>query len=1210
MKHFIFCCSISLIINVSYGQGSICSNNFKEDFEGYSNGSLFVSQVRQIGNTCWTTWDCINGSNNVQDVKILNNSSSGNYINIYALNSNGGPDDIVRYLGNKTSGRYELTFDIRVRPGKCALYSMLHNFICNDPNNSDYAFTTRFYNGYIQVQLGQSNYYTNLTNYSSNTWIGVKHIIDLDTKTIYFYPNTKYGYYYTWSFDASNRINRNNTLGAIDFWAHSNSDYDIDNIQLTSNSNQSETFNVFPNTVLLKDGCNPSTFCFNITSNTNWSINAPAWLNLSPVSGSGNSLICGSTSSNPSASNRSATINFSYGINNNQGSPLVVTQEGCGQPKYCYFDPPSLSYLCNGGILNANLLSNDSWNYSSKPNWIQIKNSDLAGSGSKIIEITADQNNSISRSGIIKYSCGSTFVDLYVSQAACSQSISSNPSSISIDCKKQTFNALITSTANWQIQDKPSWVNDIQPASGFPPNTYITIGSDANNATTSRSGIIKISYGSPSSIYSIPIFQDACPVNNSCYVIPSLLNVGDFDSTYTLDIYSNTFWSYVSGETNWLTVSPKSGSPTKVKIQVIANPYPSPRSTRIVFTCGATGSTFSLDINQSANNCIFSISPNPINVESYGVIDTPLTLNSTSNWFLSYNDPDSEPSSNYFGGVSVMDKKGTLTIKPNTSFQPRLLKLTYSYCQNSKEYELIINQKGNKIIANPPWVVNKTALTHTVIIDKNLQSDIFGNPLDLGDWIGFFYKDDTLSCAGEGQWLGGDLPILVYGDDPITATQDGFKKSQTFIVKIRKYNTQNNISTKTEYYQPNGNPWTSSDKFTDGGLSGIYFIKADNCIKLPVHFGNSLISSYIKPLDPNMLNIFKQSNTSIRTIVDDSGQVTLPWNNFNSIGNWNYKKAYKISASFESLISDAFCGDKIVPENEKISIIANQVSFIPYLRDNIRSVDSEFSKYKDKILWMKDEDLNTLLLPQANLVWGDLEPFKGYVIKARSSFDLIYSPNFKNNETQLRSNSDNYQYGDYFETDFSLTTNGTILVIPEALAKLYFNLNDEIAVFNKLGQVCGSSKYNGGNFVLKIWGDNPLTEKFDGLLVGEYLIFKKYNLLSNSIEEIQFSFIDNIVPAFDPNNMFIASEVLENKKDLINVFPNPANDLIYITGLLNAKSLHLINNMGIKVRTIQNRDFKNVLELDINALESGSYILQINLKDKNRIVYKKVLVFK
>ncbi|MEO6190790.1 MAG: BACON domain-containing carbohydrate-binding protein, partial [Saprospiraceae bacterium] len=526
--------SLNIIGNA---QTSICSSNFNETFEGYSLGSSFVNQVRQSGNICWSTWDCNNYINNPQDVQIKNGSPNGNYINFYALYSNGGPDDIVRYLGNKTSGKYTLTFDLRVKSGKCAIFSLLHNFICNDPNNSDYAFTIKYASGYVYVQIGQSTYYQNLTTYLSNSWFTVKLVFDLDTKQIYFTPTTKYSYTYSWAFDASSTPYRNNSLGAIDFWTHSNADYDIDNFQFSSQSNQMETFDANPRYISINNGCDPSTFCVHISSNTSWIVNAPTWLNIAPLSGNGNTDICGTFGANPSSMSRTATINFTYGPNNLQGNQVIVTQSGCAQPNYCSFDPPSITFSPNGSSQSATILSNGSWMLTNLPSWIHISTNDSKGSNTKNINLTVDPNNSgTARCDNVTYYCGSNgpSFNLYVCQNSLIENFNTNCTVINTKCDAIDIQCTFTSTTKWVTIDKPSWV-DINPLNGNPPSTPVKISIKQNSTQSSRNGNIIISYGS-GLVFTIPVSQDPCQINNYCYFDPSFLSVDETAKSYNVSI--------------------------------------------------------------------------------------------------------------------------------------------------------------------------------------------------------------------------------------------------------------------------------------------------------------------------------------------------------------------------------------------------------------------------------------------------------------------------------------------------------------------------------------------------------------------------------------------------------------------------------------------------------------------------------------------------
>ncbi|MBK6822609.1 MAG: BACON domain-containing protein [Saprospiraceae bacterium] len=228
-----------------------------------------------------------------------------------------------------------------------------------------------------------------------------------------------------------------------------------------------------------------------------------------------------------------------------------------------------------------------------------------------------------------------------------------------MDCKSQTRTLLFTSTSDWQLQDKPSWVQSVQPSSGFPLNTNVTISILPNNSPNSRNDFITISYGTPSQTYKIPISQKPCPINNYCFFDPSILNIDEYDSTFTVKVNSNSTWSYNTGELSWVTVNPKIGSGSgQITISVSANSTNQSRSTKLVFNCGTSGNTFSLDVIQAMNSCSFSAIPNTIMIGvNGGVIDT-LKINSSSTWFRCDNESDISTDNNLIGGPLVKDRIG------------------------------------------------------------------------------------------------------------------------------------------------------------------------------------------------------------------------------------------------------------------------------------------------------------------------------------------------------------------------------------------------------------------------------------------------------------------------------------------------------------------------------------------------------------------------
>ncbi|MEO6692813.1 MAG: T9SS type A sorting domain-containing protein, partial [Saprospiraceae bacterium] len=357
----------------------------------------------------------------------------------------------------------------------------------------------------------------------------------------------------------------------------------------------------------------------------------------------------------------------------------------------------------------------------------------------------------------------------------------------------------------------------------------------------------------------------------------------------------------------------------------------------------------------------------------------------------------------------------------------------------------------------------------------------------------------------------------------------------------------------------------------------------------------------------NMLNMFLPYKKNISTIIDDSGRVCLPYSGYNTIGNWNYKKAYKISTSSGYTMQNVFCGKKIVPENEVLSMRFPELNFIPYLRDSPKPIKDELLKYANKIKYVKDLDASTFYYPDASINYGELEPFKGYVLLAKTPFNLTYSANF-NSPITREGKKFKYTDGIFFRTKFSLTHNATVLVITKDIAAQFLKLGDEIAVFNELNEICGSSIYSGEeSFLLKIWGDNEITSEKDGLVNSESMIFKKFSSSSKSISELDFSFSDNNINRFDPNIVYMVSSVEVKGTKSISIYPNPTKESIFISGPSSMEAIEIINNLGqLKLKVI-NKDNSKLIKISTSGLIPGNYYIRVTNSDSGPLV-KKIMI--
>ncbi len=112
--------TISALANpMEGGEITIGKVLFSEPFEEYVVGNQIATEASANGHAWWTTWSDAPGSEEDGTVAVIDNKKCGHFTY--------GNDQVLR-LGNKTSGIYNLEFDIMVPEGKCGYFNVLHNF--------------------------------------------------------------------------------------------------------------------------------------------------------------------------------------------------------------------------------------------------------------------------------------------------------------------------------------------------------------------------------------------------------------------------------------------------------------------------------------------------------------------------------------------------------------------------------------------------------------------------------------------------------------------------------------------------------------------------------------------------------------------------------------------------------------------------------------------------------------------------------------------------------------------------------------------------------------------------------------------------------------------------------------------------------------------------------------------------------------------------
>lgn len=210
-----------LFLLVSVCVFSVCKLNaqiiFQDDFDSYIADSIIDPQSPH-----WTGWGNALTSAYVSDDTAASGNNSLKIWNASVPGSNVDLSDIIYHLGNKTSGRYLLTFKVYVPShvngvGAGTYWNMLHVYN-NSAASVEWAFQVflRPIGQLSRVEVGRAIFAIPV---QYDKWVKVAHIVDLDRDL--------HDFYYDGQLIMSQRFsqqpfNTNGTLqlAAIDFFAH------------------------------------------------------------------------------------------------------------------------------------------------------------------------------------------------------------------------------------------------------------------------------------------------------------------------------------------------------------------------------------------------------------------------------------------------------------------------------------------------------------------------------------------------------------------------------------------------------------------------------------------------------------------------------------------------------------------------------------------------------------------------------------------------------------------------------------------------------------------------------------------------------------------------------------------------------------------------------------------------------------------------------
>ena len=202
-----------------------------------------------------------------------------------------------------------------------------------------------------------------------------------------------------------------------------------------------------------------------------------------------------------------------------------------------------------------------------------------------------------------------------------------------------------------------------------------------------------------------------------------------------------------------------------------------------------------------------------------------------------------------------------------------------------------------------------------------------------------------------------------------------------------------------------------------------------------------------------------------------------------------------------------------------------------------------------------------------------------------------------------------------FKSQVNKTPFNMTMAIPTHAWNFEPELLSEVLAFDSNGLLVGSSVYNGENFSLAIWEDDPTTDEKDGMYVDEKITFKYWSSDKEYFEDLDINF-ELGDEYYESNGLaalsFIDLSTYSDKHTYSSTYPNPFTDCIntnfylFNTDLVNISIYDLRGNLVSNLYNGSLEKGMHNLKFPTSSINVGSYIISIHSNNfqEDRLISK------
>jgi type IX secretion system substrate protein len=369
----------------------------------------------------------------------------------------------------------------------------------------------------------------------------------------------------------------------------------------------------------------------------------------------------------------------------------------------------------------------------------------------------------------------------------------------------------------------------------------------------------------------------------------------------------------------------------------------------------------------------------------------------------------------------------------------------------------------------------RTGRNTTVLVRTDARYGDNFDSLQTGDALGAFYRiGEQLYCAGYGLWeKGSNMAITVWGDNFQTPDKkDGYLYQEHFIFKIWRAKSEEESPISVDIEE-------GLSYFLADTVSVVSCIKDLDSIEIEIHKNQwNLLSLNLTPYNSKIETML---NANDFCIFNSDGDIYYPAVGIIGFENWNSSQGYEVHSNIDTNV--IIKGLKIESKSSPILLPGKAPQIIPYYPSRVLCPYTALSSINESIIYVKNGD-GKYFLPEYEIIeFGAMQPGEAFKIVTNKSVSLIYNEE-ESSDCEIRS----IPQGNHFSR-FDQNTGSDMLL---AFEGELLQENDEIAIYDDRGILCGSGVVVGGKALVVVRGDNFISSTIEAARNNEILTIKQW----------------------------------------------------------------------------------------------------------------------